>query len=222
MRTHSLLREELQQSGVTLHEHAGVARFTEPHVIESEHAPRLHAAKIIICTGGMPRRLDLPGFELACTHSDAWTLSSAPPSMLVIGAGATGVQLASIFNAFGSHVTLFEAAPRILMSEDEDVAAAVSGALATSGIEVLENAGTIDRLEPCPGRSPADLRTRRHSRTTSTQRLRSSRPAGSPTPPSSTSPPPASRPTRAATFRWTLSFAPPRRTSSPPATSPDT
>src|SRR4029077_18125956 len=63
---------------------------------------------------------------------------------------ATGVQLASIFNAFGSHITLFEAAPRILMSEDEDVAAAVSGALASSGIEVLENAGAIDRLERCP------------------------------------------------------------------------
>ncbi len=151
VRRHSLLREDLQRSGVTVYEHAGVARFIESHVIESEHAPRLHAAKSIICTGGRPRRLDLPGFELACTHSDAWTLATAPPSMLVIGAGATGVQLASIFNAFGTHATLFEAAPRILMSEDEDVAAAVSQALATSGIEVLENAGTIDRLEPSPG-----------------------------------------------------------------------
>ena len=150
VRAHSLLREELQQSGVTLHEHAGAARFTDPHVIESEHAPRLHAAKSIICTGGVSRRLELPGFDLACTHSDAWTLHSAPPSMLVIGAGATGVQLASIFNAFGSHITLFEAAPRILISEDEDVAAAVSEALAASGIEILENAGTIDRLEPSP------------------------------------------------------------------------
>ena len=150
VRTHSLLREELRQSGVTLHEHAGVARFTEPHVIESEHAPPLHATNAIICSGGMPRRLDLPGFELACTHSDAWTLTAAPASMLVIGAGATGVQLASIFNAFGSNVTLFEAAPRILMSEDQDVAAAVSGALAASGIQVLENAGRIDRLEPSP------------------------------------------------------------------------
>jgi pyruvate/2-oxoglutarate dehydrogenase complex dihydrolipoamide dehydrogenase (E3) component len=150
VRTHSLLREDLQQSGVTLHEHTGGARFTEPHVIECDNAPRLHAAKIIICTGGMSRRLDLPGFDLACTHSDAWTLSGAPPSMLVIGAGATGVQLASIFNAFGSRVTLFEAAPRILMSEDGDVATAVAGALATSGIQVLQNAGKIDRLEPSP------------------------------------------------------------------------
>ena len=67
VRAHSLLREELQQSGVTLHEHVGAARFTDPHVIESEHAPRLHAAKSIICTGGVSRRLELPGFDLACT-----------------------------------------------------------------------------------------------------------------------------------------------------------
>jgi pyruvate/2-oxoglutarate dehydrogenase complex dihydrolipoamide dehydrogenase (E3) component len=52
-----------------------------------------------------------------------------PPSMLVVGAGATGVQVASIFNAFGSRVTFFETAPRILMSEDEDVAAAICAAL---------------------------------------------------------------------------------------------
>ena len=222
VRTHSLLREELEQSGVAIHEHAGVARFTDPHVIECEHAPRLHAAKVIICTGGMPRRLDVPGFDLACTHSDAWTLTSAPPSMLVIGAGATGVQLASIFNAFGSRVTLFEAAPRILMSEDEDVAAAVSEALAASGIQVLENAGTIDRFEPSPAGVRLTYSRDGSPRTTSTQRSPWSRSAGSPTPPSSTSPPPASRPTRAATCRWTLSFAPARRTSSPPATSPDT
>ncbi|MFL5859267.1 MAG: dihydrolipoyl dehydrogenase family protein [Solirubrobacteraceae bacterium] len=150
VRAHSLLREDLQQAGVTIYEHAGAARFTGPHRIDSEHAPPLDAAKIIICTGGMPRRLALPGFDLACTHSDAWTLESVPPSMLIIGAGATGVQLASIFNAFGSRVTLFEAAPRILVSEDDDVAAAVSGALAASGIEILDNAGTIDRLEPGP------------------------------------------------------------------------
>ena len=123
-----LLGEELQQSGVAIYEHAGAARFVDPHLIESEHAPPLRAEKFIICTGGMSRRLELPGFDLTCTHSDAWGFSSAPPSMLVIGAGATGVQVASIFNAFGSQVTLFEAAPRILMSEDHDVAAAVSRA----------------------------------------------------------------------------------------------
>ena len=150
VRANALPHEDLQRSGVTIHEHAGAARFIDPHVIESEHAPRLRSEKVIICTGGKSRRLQIPGFDLTSTHSDAWSLSSAPPSMLVVGAGATGVQVASIFNAFGSRVVLFEAAPRILMSEDEDVAATVSAALQASGIRVLADAGTIERFEPCP------------------------------------------------------------------------
>ena len=150
VRAHALLRDELQQAGVTLYEHAGAARFVAPHVIESENGPRLRAANVIVCTGGVSRQLPLPGFELTCTHSDAWGLESAPDSLLVIGAGATGVQVASIFNAFGSQVTLFEAAPRILMSEDEQVAAAMGTALQGSGVRVLEHAGTIERFEPSP------------------------------------------------------------------------
>jgi pyruvate/2-oxoglutarate dehydrogenase complex dihydrolipoamide dehydrogenase (E3) component len=150
VREHAALRDELERAGVTVHEHAGTARFVEPHVIESENAPRLQAANVIVCTGGASRRLPVPGFELTCTHSDAWRLESAPDSLLVIGAGATGVQVASIFNAFGSHVTLFEAAPRILMSEDEQVAEAMSSALQGSGVRILEHAGTIERFEPSP------------------------------------------------------------------------
>ena len=96
VRAHSVVREELQQSGIDIYEHAGAARFVDPHLIESEYAPPVRAEKFIICTGGMSRRLDLPGFDLTCTHSDAWGFSSVPPSMLVIGAGATSVQVASI------------------------------------------------------------------------------------------------------------------------------
>ena len=150
VRARSLLPEELERAGVTIHEHAGIARFVDPHVIESENAPRLRSRKVIICTGGVSRPLGVPGFDLTCTHSDAWRLVCAPESMLVVGAGATGVQVASIFGAFGSRVTLFEAAPRILMSEDDDVASAMSTALQASGLRVLEDAGTIDRFEKCP------------------------------------------------------------------------
>jgi len=142
--------EELRDVGVAVHERAGTARFVDPHTVASDNAPRLRSERLIICTGGESRRLPLPGFELTGTHSDAWGLSSVPPSMLVIGAGATGVQLASIFSAFGSRVTLFEAAPHILMTEDQDVAETVSAALRASGIEVLEDAGTIERFERCP------------------------------------------------------------------------
>jgi hypothetical protein len=76
--------------------------------------------EIIICTGGVSRRLDVPGFELTSTHSDAWSLARVPPSMVVVGAGATGVQVASIFDAFGTRVALLEAGPRILATEDEE------------------------------------------------------------------------------------------------------
>ena len=73
-----------------------------------------------------------------------------PPSMLVIGAGATGVQVASIFNAFGSRIQLFEAGPRILPSEDEDVSAAVAEAFRESNIAVNENFGSIESFEKTP------------------------------------------------------------------------
>ena len=73
-----------------------------------------------------------------------------PPSMLVIGAGATGVQVASIFNAFGSRIQLFQTGPRILPSEDEDISAAVAAAFRESGIVVHENFGAIESFEKTP------------------------------------------------------------------------
>ncbi len=149
VRTHSLLRDDLTAAGVAIHEGAGPARFSDPHTVESEHGTRLLADKIILCTGGASRQLPVAGADLTATHSDAWHLSAAPASLLVIGAGATGVQLASIFNAFGSEVTIVEVAPRILMSEDEDVSTAVGAGLRGSGIRVIEAAGVIERFERC-------------------------------------------------------------------------
>src|SRR5262249_39834782 len=122
----------------------------DPHTIETEDRLRLQADKFIICTGGVSRRLPVPGFELTSTHSDAWRLTAVPPSMLVIGAGSTGVQVASIFNAFGTRIQLFEAGPRIVPSEDEDVSAAVAAAFRESGMVVRENFGTIESFEKTP------------------------------------------------------------------------
>ena len=149
-RAHSSLRQQINSLGVTVEEHAGVVRFTDQHTIETEGGLRLHAQKIIICTGGVSRRLPVPGSELANTHSDAWSLASVPPSMLVIGAGATGVQVASIFNAYGSRIQLFQSGRRILPSEDEDVSAAVSAAFRESGIVIQENFGTVESFEKTP------------------------------------------------------------------------
>jgi hypothetical protein len=72
----------------------------------------------------------------------------------VLGSGATGAQVASIFHAFGSRVQLFEAGPRIVASEDEDVSAAVAAAFRASGMVVRENFGAIESFE----RTPAGVR----------------------------------------------------------------
>ena len=150
VRAHSALREHVDRLGVILHEHAGTARFADPHTIETDSGQRLEADKVILCAGGTSRRLPIPGFELTATHSDAWSLAAVPPSMLVVGGGATGVQVASIFSAFGSRVQLFEAGLRILPAEDEDVSVAVADALRESGIVVRENFGTIESFEKAP------------------------------------------------------------------------
>ena len=150
VRAHSAFRGQIDSLGVTVCERAGAARFADPHSIETESGLRFEAKKVIICTGGVSRRLSVPGFELTATHSDAWALTSVPPSMLVIGGGATGAQVASIFNAFGSRVQLFQAGRRILPSEDEDVSAAVAAAFRESGIVVRENFGDIESFEKTP------------------------------------------------------------------------
>jgi dihydrolipoamide dehydrogenase len=144
---HSSLREQIDSAGVTVYDNAGDARFTDAHTIITESGLHLLADKIIICVGGAGRRLPTPGFELTSTHSGALALTELPASMLVVGGGATGVQVASIFNAFGCRVELFETGPRILAAEDRDVAAAVAAAFREAGILVHENFGAIDSFE---------------------------------------------------------------------------
>lgn len=147
VRAHSTWRQQIDSLGVTVYERAGSVRFIDPHTVETDNGQRLRADCVIICTGGTSRRLTVPGFELTYTHSDAWSLASIPSSMLVIGGGATGAQVASIFNAFGSRVQLFHAGTRILSTEDEDISSAVAAAFRASGIVVHENFGAIDSFE---------------------------------------------------------------------------
>src|SRR5438552_5267712 len=150
VRAHSSFRQQIDSVGVTVYERVGDARFVDPHTIETTGGLRLQAEKFVICTGGVNRRLSVPGSELTASHSDAWHLTSVPPSMLVIGGGATGAQVASIFHAFGSRIQLFQAGPRILPTEDEDVSAAVATAFRASGMVVHESFGSIESFEKTP------------------------------------------------------------------------
>jgi pyruvate/2-oxoglutarate dehydrogenase complex dihydrolipoamide dehydrogenase (E3) component len=150
VREHAARREQLEEVGVTIYDNSGTARFVDAHTIETGRGLRLRTDKIVLSAGGTSRRLPIPGFELTCTHSDAWSLTAVPPSMIVVGAGATGVQVASIFQALGSRVQLFQAGPRILPTEDEDVSAVVETAFRESGMVVRENFGAIESFEKTP------------------------------------------------------------------------
>jgi dihydrolipoamide dehydrogenase len=150
-RSRAAFREQIDAAGAVVHERAGAARFVDAHTIATASGLRLRADKIVLCTGGKSRKLAVPGAELTATHSDAWSLKSVPPSLLVIGAGATGTQVASIFGGFGTKVQLFQSGSRIIPTEDEDVSAAVAAALRSAGIVVREGFGEIESFEAARG-----------------------------------------------------------------------
>ena len=151
VREHSSLREQADRAGVTILENAGRVCFTDPHTVVSESGARLEADRFILCTGGRSRRLTVPGSELTVSHSEAWSLTEVPPSILVIGGGMTGLQVASIFRAFGTRVELFQSGPRILPAEDEDTSAEVAKGLRAAGIVVREAFGAIESFERTAG-----------------------------------------------------------------------
>jgi len=138
--------EELEALNVVVYENAGAARFLDPHTIDAGGV-QLRGENIIICAGGHSRPLPIPGFEHTVTHSEAWGLGKIPRSMIVVGSGATGAQVASIFNAFGTKVSMFEIAPRILMTEDDDVSSVVKAAFLNQGIDIVEGFESIQAFE---------------------------------------------------------------------------
>ena len=142
------LADHLERAGVRLVAGRGPARFTDPHRLVVDDGTELEADRYILAAGGHARRLPFPGSELALTHNDVWTMGELPGSLAIVGAAATGAQLASIFAAFGTRVTLLELAPRVIPAEDADVSAALATAFAANGIDVTTGIGGVERIEP--------------------------------------------------------------------------
>ncbi len=138
------LDEHLQRAGVAVLE--GEARFADAHTVMVRGAS-VTGSKFLICAGGRARRLPFPGSELAMTHSDVWKLPALPQSVAIVGGAATGCQLASVFAAFGSRVTLLDLAPRVVPNEDEMVSEVLGLALERHGIEIFTGIGGVERLE---------------------------------------------------------------------------
>jgi pyruvate/2-oxoglutarate dehydrogenase complex dihydrolipoamide dehydrogenase (E3) component len=152
------LERHLTEAGVQ--RIAGAARFTDPHTLETGSGETVRASSFVVCVGGHPRRLAFPGAELALTHSDVWSLRELPRSLAIVGAAATGCQLASIFAAFGTSVTLLELAPRALPNEDAAVSSAVTAALLARGIAIHTGIDGVDSIERGAADGPLTVRYR--------------------------------------------------------------
>jgi dihydrolipoamide dehydrogenase len=96
------------------------------------------ATRQVILAMGSAAKL-LPGLKVdgrrVVTSTEALTLPAVPKTMLVLGAGAVGVEFASIYARFGSTVTIVEMLPRVLPIEDEEISAEMQKALKKRGIE---------------------------------------------------------------------------------------
>ena len=124
----------------------GRARFADEHTLVLESGRRVEAATIIVCVGGHSRRLPIPGTELATVPDEVLDLPRLPDRVAVIGAGNTGAQLATVFDSFGSDVTLLDVAPRVLMASDPSISQAVAAAFEHDGIHVHVGIDGIDSL----------------------------------------------------------------------------
>jgi dihydrolipoamide dehydrogenase len=109
----------------------------------------LTAKNIIVATGGRPR--PLPGTEFdgkrILSSTDMLSLNEVPQSLMAIGAGAIGIEFASMFKSYGSDVTVVEALPRIVPNEDEEVSTELAKAFQRRGIKTLAGA-KVQSIDP--------------------------------------------------------------------------
>jgi len=101
-------------------------------------AREIEAGATIIATGSRVGSLPMVAVDhhVVLSSDDILELDQVPESLLVIGAGAVGVEFASIYHDFGSKVVLIEREPRIMPLEDADVSAALFRSFTRQGLEV--------------------------------------------------------------------------------------
>jgi dihydrolipoamide dehydrogenase len=124
----------------------GTARLISTNEIEVTTADGSHetltAKNIVIATGS--HAMSIPGVsidgEKILSYREAILQTTLPKSVIIIGAGAIGLEFATVWSSYGSEVTLVEMLPRIAPLEDEEVSAELARAFTKRGVGIL--AGT--------------------------------------------------------------------------------
>ncbi len=129
--------ERFRAMGVDIH--LGTAQFVGPRRIEVEGIGILEAKRIVIATGATPSVPPIPGLAEAgyLTNETAFENDDLPPSILMLGAGPVGLELAQVYNRLGAAVTVLEMEARILPGEDSEAADVVRTALEAEGIRFV-------------------------------------------------------------------------------------
>lgn len=128
--------ERFRSLGVDVVE--GRARFLSPEEAEAG-GRRIRARRWLLATGSRTAVPAIPGLEEAgyLTHETVWELRALPESLVVLGAGPIGIELAQAFSRLGSRVTVVGAAAQLLEREDPEIAAVLARQLEREGIRVL-------------------------------------------------------------------------------------
>lgn len=125
----------------------GTGKLTGANRIEVQPSGQvLQAKNMIVATGARPR--SFPNMQIdgkkVITYRQALELTSVPKRMVVVGAGAIGMEFAYVFRAYGSEVTIIEMLPHLLPLEDDETAAEVTKAFKKAGIKAFTNTRTED------------------------------------------------------------------------------
>ncbi len=131
----------------------GFARIAGPgrvSVTDERNSQReIQAKNIVVATGSEAKML--PGLEpdgkVILANKEILDIESVPKSMLIIGAGAVGVEFASIFHRFGCRVTVLEMLPHAVPLEDEDVSDELEKAFKKQGI-ALHLGAQVEKVAP--------------------------------------------------------------------------
>ncbi len=123
----------------------GAGRFVAGDAVEVD-GRRLRFRRALIATGASPLVPQVPGLEEAeyLLHEDLFSLTEAPSRLIVVGAGASGCEMAQAAARFGIEVAVVEAAPRILPRLEADAAAVVQRAMARDGVRFLLGAEVVE------------------------------------------------------------------------------
>ena len=112
-------------------------RFTGTREIVDEAGESYRAEHVVIATGGYPRVPELPGAERGITSDGFFELEEQPERVAVVGSGYIAVELAGVFRALGSEVSVFVRVDRLLRSFDSMLSEHLMSNMRAAGIEIV-------------------------------------------------------------------------------------